>query len=109
MQHLFVYGTLGPGKPNEHILKAIGGTWEAASVKGYLKEEGWGAEMGYPGIILDDAGDKVEGYIFSSEKLEEHWDKLDAFEGEEYKRVLAEFETGNGKIVKAYIFVLKDM
>jgi gamma-glutamylcyclotransferase (GGCT)/AIG2-like uncharacterized protein YtfP len=28
-EKLIVYGTLGPGRPNEHVLKAIGGVWEA--------------------------------------------------------------------------------
>ena len=50
-QRLFVYGSLGPGRPNEHVLSAIGGTWEEASVRGYLKPQGWGAEIGYPLII----------------------------------------------------------
>lgn len=27
MESLFVYGTLGPGRPNAHILENIGGTW----------------------------------------------------------------------------------
>ena len=33
MERLFVYGTLGPGRPNEHILLKIGGTWQPASVR----------------------------------------------------------------------------
>ncbi|MEM6768042.1 MAG: gamma-glutamylcyclotransferase, partial [Bacteroidota bacterium] len=56
MNKLFVYGTLGPGRPNEHILSSIGGSWQAGSVKGNLYEEGWGAVMGFPGIVLDEAG-----------------------------------------------------
>ncbi len=39
---LFVYGTPGPGRPNEHILGKIGGSWEKASVTGTLHPEGWG-------------------------------------------------------------------
>jgi len=27
MESLFVYGTLGPGRPNSHILEIIGGSW----------------------------------------------------------------------------------
>lgn len=38
-QRLFVYGTLGPGRANEHVLNEIGGSWEKASVHGYLKQE----------------------------------------------------------------------
>ena len=55
-QSLFVYGTLAPGRPNEHVLTALGGTWQPATVKGHLKPQGWGAEMGYPGLVLDESG-----------------------------------------------------
>ncbi len=39
MEKLFVYGTLGPGRPNEHILKKIGGSWKRGFVWGKLFEE----------------------------------------------------------------------
>jgi gamma-glutamylcyclotransferase (GGCT)/AIG2-like uncharacterized protein YtfP len=35
---LFVYGTLAPGRPNEHVFAEIPGRWEAATVKGKLVE-----------------------------------------------------------------------
>jgi gamma-glutamylcyclotransferase (GGCT)/AIG2-like uncharacterized protein YtfP len=41
IERLFVYGTLAPGRPNEHVLSEIGGTWEAAIVTGTLRQEGW--------------------------------------------------------------------
>ena len=104
---LFVYGTLGPGRPNEHVLTAIGGTWEEASVKGHLKPHGWGADMGYPGIVLDDAGDDVHGFIFCSDRLDDHWDELDDFEGEEYQRVLTTVTTNDKIAVEAYIYILR--
>jgi gamma-glutamylcyclotransferase (GGCT)/AIG2-like uncharacterized protein YtfP len=46
IEKLFVYGTLGPGRPNEHVLVAIGGSWETATVTGRLLEEGWGGRNG---------------------------------------------------------------
>jgi gamma-glutamylcyclotransferase (GGCT)/AIG2-like uncharacterized protein YtfP len=49
---LFIYGTLAPGRPNEHVLADVPGTWERATVRGKLLDEGWGAEVGYPGIAL---------------------------------------------------------
>ncbi len=104
---LFVYGTLGPGRPNAHILEIIGGSWEKASVKGKLIDEGWGAEMGYPGIILDKKGDIIEGFLFSSDNLNKHWSNLDEFEGDGYERVLSEVELPNNSIVEAYIYTLK--
>ncbi len=104
---LFVYGTLGPGRPNEHILRNIGGSWEKASVTGILHHEGWGAAMGYPAITLNKDGDKVEGFLFSSDKIAEHWPELDAFEGEAYERVLTTVELKNKIIVEAFIYILK--
>ena len=41
INNLFVYGTLAPGRPNEHILQDIGGTWKEGSVTGKLHQEGW--------------------------------------------------------------------
>ncbi len=107
IKKLFVYGTLGPGRPNEHIMKNIGGTWEKASVIGILHQEGWGAKMGYPGITLDKEGDKVEGFVFSSDNLFEHWSKLDKFEGKEYERVLTTVKLQNKIVADAYIYTLK--
>lgn len=107
IQRLFVYGTLGPGRPNEHILEAIGGSWETASVTGILHHEGWGAEMGYPAIQLRGDGEKVEGFLFNSEAIAQHWKALDAFEGEAYERVLAEVLRQDDTVVEAYIYTLK--
>ena len=108
IKKLFVYGTLGPGRPNDHLLKTIGGTWEEASVIGILHQEGWGSEMGYPGITLDQNGDKVEGFLFTSDKISEHWAELDEFEGEAYERVLTGVELPNRTVVDAYIYTLKE-
>lgn len=107
-QRLFVYGTLGPGRPNEHVLTAIGGTWEKASVNGYLRPQGWGADMGYPGIVLADNGNEIEGFIFCSDNLDDHWDELDDFEGEEYQRVLITVKTKDRMSVEAYIYILRE-
>ena len=106
IERLFVYGTLAPGRPNEHVLSAIGGSWEAASVTGSLRQEGWGAAMGYPGIDLDEHGDEVQGFLFSSEKLSDHWAKLDAFEGKSYERVLTVVKLRGNRTVDAYIYTL---
>ena len=61
MESLFIYGSLQPGGPNEHVLAEIGGDWEPAVVKGNLLEEGWGASMGYPGLAIDERGNDVHG------------------------------------------------
>lgn len=107
MERLFVYGTLQPGGPNEHVLTAIGGDWEPAVIKGNLVKAGWGSSMGYPGLVLDEHGDQVQGHVFTSANLNAKWAELDAFEGEEYDRVLASVTLRSGTQVQVYIYVLR--
>lgn len=105
-EHLFVYGTLAPGRPNAHILADVPGTWEPAVVRGYLRQEGWGADVGYPGIVLSEEGDEVKGFIFASEVLSAHWQRLDEFEGSAYRRELVTAQRGDGTMVQACIYSL---
>lgn len=107
MQKLFVYGTLGPGKPNEHILRKIGGIWKSGYVLGELFKEGWGSEMGFPGIRLENKIEKIKGKVFYSDNLDKHWEYLDNFEGTAYQRIKTEItlEEDSTK-VEAYIYAL---
>ena len=107
IDRLFVYGTLAPGRPNEHVLGEIGGTWEPARVMGKLRQDGWGADMGYPGIDLDEGSDEIQGFLFSSEALAHYWAMLDEFEGTEYERVLTIVEVNGNRSVDAYIYRLR--
>jgi len=107
IEKLFVYGTLAPNRPNEHILKDIGGSWENAIVKGTLKDEGWGTKMGYPGIELDKNGDDIEGLLFTSNNLSTNWKILDDFEGDGYIRVITQVKLKNGELIDTYIYQLK--
>jgi len=107
MERLFVYGTLGPGRPNEHVLNAIGGSWQTATVTGTLRHAGWGAELGYPGIDLDEHGEEVQGFLFTSENLSGHWAVLDEFEGAAYQRVLTKAKLKDGSTVDAHIYRLR--
>lgn len=106
MEHLFVYGTLAPNRPNHHIMTPIDGTWQPATAKGFLHAQGWGATHGYPAMIPNEAGDVVQGFVFSSDKLCEHWDGLDEFEGVEYQRVPITATLYNGKTVRAFVYAL---
>lgn len=103
---LFVYGTLAPGRPNEHVLAGVPGTWQPATVRGTLLPEGWGAAVGYPGIVLDESGEEVQGLVFSSEELAAHWSRLDEFEGEGYERVQTSAQLGDGTLVRAHVYEL---
>ena len=107
IERLFVYGTLGPGRPNEHVMLEIGGTWNPGVVVGRLYQLGWGADLGYPGIVLDENGMEVEGHVFESSNLSAHWVRLDEFEGDAYKRVLTEVRLEDGERVEAFIYEIQ--
>ena len=98
------YGTLAPGKPNARQLEALQGEWVKGTVRGHLVERGWGAAMGFPAIILDASGSEIDVDLFRSLELPAHWDRLDAFEGDEYTRVQVQVSTANGP-VQAFIYV----
>ena len=104
---LFVYGTLAPGRPNEHVLGGVSGTWENATVRGRLVQEGWGADQGYPGIILDESAELVEGIVLTSDALQSEWERLDKFEGSQYECVVAQVQLQSGSVVEAFVYQLK--
>ena len=108
MNHLFVYGTLVPGRENADQLDRIPGRWRPARVRGTLHEKGWGAARGYPVIVLDPDADPVDGMLFSSPELPQHWGRLDRFEGPGYRRVGAPVELEDGTCVAAHVYVLND-
>lgn len=107
MDTLFVYGTLMPNCPHGDVLNKIGGKFIPATVKGNLKDAGWSASMGYPGIKLDEQGDTIHGFLFYSNNLINHWDYLDEFEGAEFERQEICAERYDEFEVDTYIYVLK--
>jgi len=101
---LATYGTLAPGRPNHHQLAALNGVWSMGTIRGRLVEEGWGAALGYPALVLDAGGEAVGVHLFTSTDLPAHWARLDAFEGAEYRRSEVRVETGDGA-VSAWIYL----
>ncbi|MFO1113155.1 MAG: gamma-glutamylcyclotransferase [Rhodospirillales bacterium] len=102
---LAVYGTLAPGRANHQQLAGLSGQWRKGTVRGRLCDAGWGAPLGYPGLILDPSGPAVEVQLFESADLPDHWSRLDAFEGTGYRRVVTQVRTADGE-VDACIYVL---
>ena len=76
-------------------------------MRGSLVDAGWGAKLGYPALLLDPDGAPVEVFVFESEALPEHWDRLDAFEGPGYRRVSVDVSTPEG-VLAASIYVAAD-
>ncbi|MEM9140344.1 MAG: HAD-IA family hydrolase, partial [Pseudomonadota bacterium] len=95
---LATYGTLAPGQVNHHVMDGMQGMWTAGHVKGTLLAEGWGADHGCPGIVLDPDGAEIAVQMFTSADLKDHWARLDAFEGAEYRRVETVAMTAEGPV-----------
>lgn len=102
---LATYGTLARGRPNAHQRADLTGDWIEGFVRGKLVEQGWGAAMGYPGIVLDDNGPEVAVHVFVSNDLPAHWTRQDAFEGKGYQRSPVNAFTDRG-IIAARIYRL---
>lgn len=102
---LATYGTLAPGRANHHQLAGLKGQWQQGTVRGRLTDVGWGAALGYPGLVLDPSGPVVEVSLFESADLPDHWPRLDAFEGTGYRRFVTRVLTEDGER-EAWIYVL---
>ena len=103
---LFVYGSLQPGAENEKYLKDIKGSWKEGYALGNFVTEGWGSQIGFPVIRLNNKGDQIKGWLLESDELDRYWKILDEFEGEEYKRSVTYIYLKDGSIKKAYIYEL---
>ena len=104
---LATYGTLAPGRQNHGQLSDLPGRWLVGHVRGLLIEAGWGASLGYPGMIFEPDGELIEVFVFESAALVDHWQRLDAFEGPGYRRMTVDVSTDEG-ILPASIYVLSD-
>lgn len=102
---LAVYGTLAPGRSNHHELRGLSGRWVEGTVRGVLFEQGWGAALGYPGLVLDPEGPTVPVHVLDSPDLPRHWGRLDRFEGPGYRRAVTTVRTAGGEL-PASIYVL---
>ena len=102
---LATYGSLAPGRVNHGQLAALNGRWQRGTVQGKLVDAGWGASLGFPGLILDPSGPVVDVYLFESLDLPDHWARLDEFEGPGYRRVVTPVRTTEGDL-DAYIYVV---
>jgi gamma-glutamylcyclotransferase (GGCT)/AIG2-like uncharacterized protein YtfP len=103
---LATYGTLAPGRVNHAQVSALAGRWRCGYVRGTLIDAGWGADYGFPGIVLDSAGEHVMVDVLESADLPAHWSRLDEFEGPAYQRVTTTASVSDGPI-ETSIYVLR--
>lgn len=89
---LAVYGTLRPGRSNFDVVASIPGIWLSGTIRGTVGEHPAGRYRGFPAyrreLASGAAAVRVPVDVLVSEELQRHWDRLDAFEGPGYRRVV---------------------
>lgn len=100
-RRLAVYGTLAPGCSNHHELAACPGRWSRGEVHGHL------SHREFPLLVPADDAPLVAVQVLRSAALPAHWEHLDAFEGDDYCRVLAPVRCGDTTTV-ANLYARRD-
>ena len=98
-----------PGPAERARARGGGGHLAASGRRRPAAGAGWGATLGYPAIVLDEHGPGVHGFVLESDRLGEHWARLDDFEGDGYDRVVTTADLDDGGRVEAYICVLRGL
>lgn len=101
---LCVYGTLRPGEENFHLMEPLNGEWEDVTYPGYYTPPD--DSYDYPRIAWTPEGDENPGKLITSPGLSSKWPNFDAFEGDDYCRILTPVESKNGPVISnIYAFV----
>ena len=106
-RHLIAYGSLAPGGPNHGLLQDLDGEWKEGWVTGELLERGWSAAMSYPALRWCPGGQEIPAWLFRSPDLPAQWERLDEFEGLEYRRILAPFWTRDGEVWVGNVYAME--
>lgn len=91
VDRLFVYGTLRAGQSSRSLVEAYVKSAEPATARGSI----YAFPSGHPGLIVDDGG-VVHGELLTLADLASALPLLDAYEGDDFARVLAEVTCASG-------------
>jgi gamma-glutamylcyclotransferase (GGCT)/AIG2-like uncharacterized protein YtfP len=104
LDRLFVYGTLRQGQTARSLV--------ANSIKKTIKASTTGQiyafPMGYPGYTEGDGKGLVVGEVVWLTDLAATFGLLDAYEGEDFARVIKQVTTESGEELWAWIYTLAD-
>ncbi len=69
-----------------------------------------GAELGYYGFkpVNVSEQEEIEVFVLFSDELADHWQRLDDFEGDGYKRTAVQYKLDSGEIGVGYIYAINE-
>lgn len=98
-RRLAVYGSLAPGEVNHHVIADLPGSWEDGIVTGVLHAPEPGSTSQFPALRWRAGGPPVTARLFVSDALPAQWERLDAFEGAAYRRILVPVHSESGALL----------
>jgi gamma-glutamylcyclotransferase (GGCT)/AIG2-like uncharacterized protein YtfP len=104
LDRLFVYGTMRAGQTARSLVANSITKTSAAHTSGKI----YAFPMGYPGFTEADGGGKVVGEVLWLTELAATFGLLDAYEGEDFARVIKQVTLATGEEVWAWIYTLAD-
>lgn len=102
IDRLFVYGTLRDGQSARRMLDDYVRGSQPARCRGTM----YAFPSGYPGVVLD-GETMLAGELILLDDLDKALPLLDAYEGDDFTRILCDVEGGSG-FERAWIYVLSD-
>src|SRR5688572_25737209 len=104
LDRLFVYGTLRQGQTARSLLANSIKRTVPAWTTGHI----YAFPMGYPGYTEGDGSGRVVGEVVWLTDLAATFGLLDAYEGEDFARVIKQVKTESGDELWAWIYTLAD-
>jgi gamma-glutamylcyclotransferase (GGCT)/AIG2-like uncharacterized protein YtfP len=104
LDRLFVYGTMRQGQ----TARSLVANSITKSVKAFTSGHIYAFPMGYPGYTEGDGKGRVVGEVVWLTDLAATFGLLDAYEGEDFARVIKQVTTDSGEELWAWIYTLAD-
>jgi len=104
LDRLFVYGTLRQGQTARSLVANQIKRCVKASTSGSI----YAFPMGYPGFTESDGKGSVQGEVLWLSELAATFGLLDAYEGQDFARVIRQVTLDTGEQVWTWIYTLSD-
>jgi len=104
LDRLFVYGTLRNGQTARSLVANQITRWVKATTAGSI----YAFPMGYPGYTDSDGKGLVHGEVVWLTELAATFGLLDAYEGQDFARVIRPVTLESGEEIWAWVYTLSD-